>query len=363
MRGGGDSGDSRNRRHGDADCLGAGSGKRRSDPDGGGTGSATGDETACLPKVDGSANMPAETNGSCSEDLVMLIREPVVAGQFYPAGTDACRTELLSMLAEEGPASDDPSVEGRVVAGLVPHAGWVCSGAIAARVLRLLAERQPKTIVLFGGVHRFTGKKGAMFCSGRWETPLGPVEVDDRLAERILGHTNAIVDDPHAHVDEHSLEVQMPLIRHLFPGVKVVPISVPLVPKAQDIGDAVGRTLTAYDYDALIVGTTDLTHYGPRYGFAPRGVGEAGVLWAKDENDRRFVDMVCRMKAAGLVAEAAERRNACNAGAAAATIAAAAVLGATEGVLLEQTTSSEVLMGKGAGTPEDSVGYAGVVFV
>jgi AmmeMemoRadiSam system protein B len=202
-----------------------------------------------------------------------------------------------------------------------------------------------------------------MFCAGRWETPLGPVEVDTRLTERILGHTNLILDDPYAHEDEHSIEVQMPFVKHLFPEAKVVPITVPAVQTAHEVGEAVGRTLTVYDYDALIVGTTDLTHYGPGYGFVPHGIGAKGNTWAKEENDRRFIDLVCSMKAKKLVPEATDHRNACGGGAAAATLAAVTSLGATTGVLLAHTTSSEVLAAQAPAEMCDSVGYAGIVFV
>jgi len=290
----------------------------------------------------------------------MMIREPVVAGQFYPGNPERCRAEVLQLL-KEGSADYDSNK--RPVGGIVPHAGWVFSGAVAAKVFNALAaSRSPDVIVLLGGVHRFQGREAALFTAGRWETPLGPVEVDDRLAERIMGHTNLIVDDAYAHEDEHSIEVQMPFVKHLFPQAKVVPIMVPVTPIAYEVGEAVGRTLTAYKYDALVVGTTDLTHYGPRYDFIPHGVGAKGNTWAKDDNDRRFVDMVCSMKAKELVPEAADRKNACASGAAAATVAAATALGATKGVLLEHTTSSEVVAGGMPDDQYDSVGYAAVVF-
>lgn len=290
----------------------------------------------------------------------MIIREPVVAGQFYPVNPDQCRKELTAFLDAAAPVytSDD-----RLVAGLVPHAGWICSGEVAARVFAALAKsHEPKVIVMFSGVHQYRGRHAALFGHGRWDSPLGSVEIEARLAERILGHTSLIIDDPFAHEGEHSLEVQMPFVRHLFPHVKVVPIVVPISEKAPEVGEAVGRTLRSYDYDAMIVGTTDLTHYGPRYGFTPHGVGEAANRWAKEDNDRRFIDLLCDMKADELVAEARTHHNACNAGAAAATITAAMALGAESGVLLEHTTSAEVLCGKVPGEHADSVGYAGVVF-
>ncbi len=291
----------------------------------------------------------------------MMIREPVVAGQFYAGQAERCREELLQFLG--GPPSTDPPLGRRMIGGLVPHAGWSCSGDVAAKVFRsLAASRTPEVIVLFGGVHRHRGRESAMFASGRWETPLGPIEVDSRLAERILGHTNLIVDDPYAHEDEHSLEVQMPFVKHLFPRAKVVPLMVPVGKTAHEVGEAVGRTLTSYGYDALIIGTTDLTHYGPHYGFVPRGIGPKGNAWAKEVNDRRFIDLVCQLKTREVVTEATERKNACSSGATAATLAAVDALGATEGILLQHITSSEVLGKRSIDEMADSVGYAGIVF-
>lgn len=291
-----------------------------------------------------------------------MIREPVFAGQFYADGEDRCRKELEQLL-DAVPVTNAPQSR-QLYGGIVPHAGWSCSGAVAAKVFRALAAApSPDVLVLFGGMHRPRGRHAALFGAGRWETPLGPIEVDSRLTERILGHTNLIVDDPYAHEDEHSLEVQMPFVKHLFPKAKVVPLMVPVVKTAHEVGEAVGRTLTAYGYDALIVGTTDLTHYGPYYGFVPQGIGAAGNTWAKDINDRRFIDLVCKLDTKQIVAEAAEQKNACSSGAAAATIAAVSALGATEGILLQHTTSSEVLGLKSEKELADSVGYAGIVFV
>ncbi len=291
----------------------------------------------------------------------MMIREPVVAGHFYAGQPDRCRAELKQLLGNV--PKPDALTGRRLIGGLVPHAGWMCSGAVAAGVFRALASsRSPQAVVLFGGVHRHRGRQAALFGMGRWETPLGPVEVDSRLAERILGHTNLIVDDPYAHEDEHSIEVQMPFVKHLFSQAKVVPLMVPVVKTAHEVGEAVGRTLTAYGYDALIVGTTDLTHYGPHYGFAPQGIGAKGNKWAKEVNDRRFIDLVCKFKTAEVVTEATERKNACSSGATAATLAAASALGATEGILLQHTTSSEVLGMRSEEEMADSVGYAGIVF-
>lgn len=288
----------------------------------------------------------------------MRVREPIVAGQFYPSDPETCLEEVRALTT-----SEEPAVGGRPLGGLVPHAGYMCSGAVAGRVLATLAAvRRPRTVVLFGGVHRYGGRHAAAFVSGRWETPLGPVKVNERLAERILGHTNIIVDDAYAHEEEHSIEVQLPFLRHLFPEAEIVPIMVPATEIAHEVGEAVARTVSAYQEDVVIVGTTDLTHYGPHYGYIPHGVGEVGARWAQEQNDPRFIKLVCAMKAEELVEEAQLHKNACSPGAAAATVSAATGLGATRGVLLSHTSSAEVLRGRMRDAADNCVGYAGIVF-
>ena len=296
----------------------------------------------------------------CLGCQAVIVREPVVAGRFYPETRCACDSQIDEFLSANASPRELPST---LYGGIVPHAGWVYSGAVAVEVFRALAaSRQPDVLILFGGVHGYRGRKAALFASGRWETPLGTVEIDARLAERILSHTNLVTPDSHAHEEEHSLEVQLPFVQRLFPGVKVVPIMVPPTPAASEVGEAVARTIEVYDYHALVVGTTDLTHYGPQYGLVHRGVGVEANAWAKNENDRRFIDLMCAMRSTEVVAEANARKNACNAGAVAATMRAALALGASRGILLTHSTSSKVARKLEKTESENSVGYCGIVF-
>lgn len=289
----------------------------------------------------------------------MRIREPVVAGQFYSAQSDECRQQLTRLMSE---TPDKSEIEGTLVGGIVPHAGWQYSGSVTAGVFNLIAaSRQPDVVILFGGVHRYRGRMAAVFGSGRWESPLGSVAINERLVERLLSQTNQIVDDPYAHESEHSIEVQIPFVQRAFPNATIVPIMVPPVATAHEVGAATARTVKVYGYDVVVIGTTDLTHYGPRYGFTPKGVGAQAHAWTKVDNDARFIDGMVDMKADEVVQEAATRKNACSAGAVAATIAAARELGATHGTLLKHTTSAEV-SAVAEGEIADFVGYAGVVF-
>jgi AmmeMemoRadiSam system protein B len=235
----------------------------------------------------------------------------------------------------------------RILGGIVPHAGWVCSGATAARVMSAVAERQkPDAVIVFGAIHVRHGPVASLFADGAWETPLGLIQIDKRLAHRLHGQTGLLEIDPHAHEEEHSIEVEVPFIQHLLPNAMIVPIMIPANDKAVALGAAVGRACKAYGANVVFLASTDLTHYGPAYGFTPEGVGG---------------DLILAMRENEAVKEAVANRNACGAGAIAATIAACKASGATQATLLEHTTSYDVLSRTFPEPMRDAVGYAAMV--
>ena len=290
----------------------------------------------------------------------MQIRHPVVAGSFYEGSESACRASLAKYIPESVACEELPD---RIVAGIVPHAGWLFSGAVAGQVFRAIAgQGQPEVFVLFGAMHRDISQLGSMFADGAWRTPLGDAAIDERLAERILSGTNLIEANAQVHAEEHSLEVIVPFIQYLFPKAKILPIAVPSVVRAHEIGQAVGRTISAEDASAVCIGSTDLTHYGPGYGFAPHGPGQKGIDWAKEVNDKALIDLICRLEAEKVVAQAQSQRSACGAGAVAATIAAARENTATKAVVLSHVCSAQITQQLWGQQSSESVGYAGIVF-
>ena len=297
----------------------------------------------------------------------MMIREPCVAGQFYPAGRDACVREIEALRRSLAASAAEPPVAlpARPVAGIVPHAGWTFSGATALAVFdAIVARRPPKTFVLFGAVHTHRARTSAIFSSGGWETPLGVAKIDERLAAEILARAGDLVtDDPDAHEGEHSIEVQLPFIRRLAPDAKIVPITAYPNDRAVLLGLAVGQIIRDIEADAVCLGSSDLTHYGPAYGFTPKGFGAAALRWVREENDRRMVDLMVRLDAEGAVAEARTHSNACGPGAIAATLAAARIQGAERGHVVHYTTSADVMReAMGREESDAAVGYAGVIF-
>jgi MEMO1 family protein len=110
----------------------------------------------------------------------------------------------------------------------------------------------------------------------------------------------------------------------------------------------------------VFLASSDLTHYGPWYRFAPAGVGQAGLNWAK-ENDRLLIDRILRMQEQSIVPEVRARHSACGAGAIAATLAACKELGASRATLLRHTNSFETLAQVAPQSPDNAVGYASIV--
>jgi AmmeMemoRadiSam system protein B len=291
----------------------------------------------------------------------MQTRKPIVAGQFYPGQHDSCVNEINEYI-EEG-ALGEPLPE-TIVAGIVPHAGWMFSGSLAAMVFSAIKQQHEKvhTFCIFGAAHGYFGRSPALYDRGVWVTPLGEVVIDEELADMVVASGTADCD-PQAHYSEHSIEVQVPFIEYLFAGAKILPIIVPPDEKAVALGRAIGRIISAAEKKKIVcIGSTDLTHYGPRYGFEPKGVGSEACRWASDVNDRQFIDLALKLEAEKLLKSAAEKHNACGAGAAAAAVAAAKELGVTEGLLLGQTSSNEVMIRKMGTSSAESVGYAAIVF-
>ena len=291
----------------------------------------------------------------------MQKRKPIVAGQFYPGQNDSCVDEINECLDARTLSESLPET---IVAGIVPHAGWTFSGSLAALVFSAIKQQHEKvhTFVIFGAAHGYFGQSPVLYDRGSWMTPLGEVFIDEELADAVLS-AGEIVSDSTTHRAEHSIEVQVPFIQYLFAGAKILPIIVPPREQAVALGTSVGEIINKNEQKKIVcIGSTDLTHYGPRYGFTPMGVNANALKWADSVNDKKFIDLALNLEPVRLLADAAENCNACGAGAAAAAIAAAKQLGSERGLLLAHANSNEVMLRKMGTTSADSVGYAAMVF-
>lgn len=278
---------------------------------------------------------------------------PQFAAQFYPG-------DCIRQIAAFRKGFSPPELPADIKGGIVPHAGWFFSGATAAKVfLSIQAKKSPAAFILFGAVHQPGVRKNSIYSSGSWSTPLGEIKVNSDIAAMFLGEMPGLLaDNPKAHVYEHSIEVQTPMIKYLFPKTSIVPIAVPPGEDAVALGEGIGRVIAERGLNAVVIGSTDLTHYGDNYVFAPAGYGPEAYQWMR-ENDERIIRLALGLKAREILQEAAANSNACGPGAMAAAVAASKAMGSKGGVLLEHITSYDVYP---QGEFEMAVGYAGIIF-
>ena len=184
------------------------------------------------------------------------IRPPAVAGAFYPDDPRVLRRYVINALSD---AARDLPETGDVRAIVVPHAGYIYSGPLAARAFAALGRnRNVRRIVLMGPAHTVPLHGIAAPAWDVFETPLGPVKVDKEARGKIAALPGVTVDNlPHAR--EHSLEVELPFIQTIFPGVPVLPLVVGAA-TPQDVA----RVMDAlWDDGTVFVISSDLSHYEP----------------------------------------------------------------------------------------------------
>lgn len=188
-------------------------------------------------------------------------RRPAVAGLFYPREADALRAQVQALLAAADRAAPTPEPAlGPLKVLIVPHAGYVYSGPIAASAYRRLAPLRGtiERVVLIGPAHRVYVQAVAGAGCARFDTPLGSFEVDREFQGR--ADPRLVRDSPQAHAPEHSLEVQLPFLFEVLGPVRIVPLLVSDAPP-----DQVAAVLDALwgGPETLIVVSSDLSHYLP----------------------------------------------------------------------------------------------------
>ena len=265
------------------------------------------------------------------------VRRTSVAGTWYPDNPTRLVSHLDGYL--ERARTEDPT--GRLRAIVAPHAGLMYSGPVAGYAYNVARRHPHSAIVLIGPSHFVPFDGVSIWPDGRWETPLGPVSVEHNLATALQQATRHVIELPAAHGREHSLEMQMPFIAHVLPDVPIVPMVMGHQTRetAFALGAAVAQAVAAHAPDALLVASSDLSHYE-----------DAETASALDEQVIRHVE---RLDPEGLM-QALERepRHACGGGPMVAVLDAARRLGATHARLLQYADSGDV-----SGDKSSVVGY------
>jgi len=265
-----------------------------------------------------------------------MIREAAVAGSFYAGTAERLRTQIESLR----PVSE---TRRKALGAAVPHAGYVYSGRVAAAVYAQIAP--PNTWVIVGPNHTGRGARASIMTTGGWRTPLGTMAIDDELAQGILARSAILREDDLAHAREHSIEVQLPFLQCETPASRFVPIALFAhdFESCRDVGTALSGAILAAGRDAVVVASTDMSHY------VARSVASA--------QDRKAIAAVLALDPVAL--HDVVRREGitmCGFHATTAVLIAANAMGATTAELVAYTDSGEI-----TGDDSEVVAYAGII--
>jgi len=265
-----------------------------------------------------------------------MIRQPVVAGQFYPAQATKLREMIRGMVSETAAKED--------IIGLVsPHAGYIYSGPVAGAVMSRV--RFKKTFIILGPNHTGMGKPLSIMTEGTWETPLGQVEIDSELAGHILASSQHLQEDTEAHQYEHSIEVQIPFLQYFKKDVRIVPITLAYSSAAayKELGRDIAQAVKDQKKEVVIVASSDMTHYEPQE--------------SAQRKDQKAIEAILELNEDELLRRVNELNiSMCGYAPAVALIAAAKKLGATGAELVRYQTSGDT-----TGDYSAVVGYAGIL--
>ncbi|MFC2014818.1 AmmeMemoRadiSam system protein B [Chloroflexota bacterium] len=265
-----------------------------------------------------------------------MIRNPAVAGQFYPGQPDQLRAMIKEMV--------DPAAVKEDVIGLVsPHAGYIYSGPVTGAAISRIKFKD--TFIIIGPNHTGAGEPFSIMTEGIWKTPLGEVEIDRELANLILANSKYLREDSLAHQYEHSIEVQIPFLQYFKPDIKLIPIIFGHADRdiCKKIGKEIAGAINESGRGVVIIASSDMNHYESQE-IARRKDDqaiEAILNLDEDELNKRVREQDITM---------------CGYAPAISLISAAKELGAKEAELVSHQTSGDT-----TGDYSSVVGYAGII--
>jgi AmmeMemoRadiSam system protein B len=271
-----------------------------------------------------------------------MIREPTVAGQFYPDSERELRAALRSCCPPDATA-------GPALGVVCPHAGYIFSGPVAGKLFAAVSV--PETVVLLTPSHHFDRPAFALWTGGPWQTPLGDVQIHEELTAALSSLPMVTADDG-PHLPEHSGEVVVPFIQYRNPQARMAVVCVTASAKLEalkEFGVALAGLLEgAGCADALVVASSDMSHESGPAALQTVKRGDDLAVEAMTDLDPDRLYHVCRGEGVTM----------CGVLPATASLAASLARGATEGRLVARATSADSPSGRGSYV----VGYAGVLF-
>ena len=265
-----------------------------------------------------------------------MIREPVVSGQFYPSSPEELKAMIRGMVEEKVTKED-------VIGYYAPHAGYIYSGPVVGATISRVNLKD--TFVIMGPSHTGMGAPFSIMTEGTWCTPLGDVEIDAELAKAILSNSSYLKEDRSAHLQEHSIEVQLPFIQYFKADIKFVPIILSHTNASvyRSIGRAIAKAIKDSGKEVVIAASGDMNHYESQK-----------ITHTKD---RQAIESILKLEAGELLERVRDFNiSMCGYGTVASLIYAAKEFGSVRTELVKYQTSGDITRDYSS-----VVGYAGIL--
>ena len=198
-----------------------------------------------------------------------MLRQPAVAGSFYPNDPDKLKELIESSFLDDAGVGYVPelnSFDGSdyPINIMVPHAGYQYSGAIASHgYCEIVKNGFPEVFIIISPNHTGFGSEISVFNEGEWITPLGNIEVDSEFANKIIDSSDIASADFSAHLREHSIEVQLPFLQYFSSDFKIVPITMgkQTFVTSNDLANAIFNAANELNKSYCVIASTDLSHF------------------------------------------------------------------------------------------------------
>ncbi|MGB9667539.1 MAG: AmmeMemoRadiSam system protein B [Thermosulfidibacteraceae bacterium] len=267
------------------------------------------------------------------------IRKPHVAGYFYPKDPIRLTEMIEKLLPSKAP------IPKKAIAVISPHAGYVYSGYVAAETIANVLI--PRDLIILGPNHTGLGAPLSIMAEGVWITPFGEIPINEELAQKILEKSRYLENDSLAHIGEHSIEVQLPIIQYFRRDVTLVPIVVGTknLEKLNDLANAITNAVKEYGRDVLLISSTDFTHYEPNK-----------VAYEKDSY---VIEAILKLDPVEMLERVIKKEvSMCGVMPTFVVLSSAIQLGATKAELVRYMTSGDI-----TGDTSQVVGYSGIIII
>lgn len=268
------------------------------------------------------------------------VRKSIIAGSWYPGVPSLLRDDIAGYFRNV----PDRELEGDIIGLIVPHAGYLYSGQVAAHAYKLIQGKKYDGVILVGPSHRIAFHGVSIYSQGAYETPLGRIPIDETVAfEMQRLSPTMVMDIPSAHAQEHSLEIQLPFLQVALGTFSFVPLVMgdQNAETCQELARVI--TLVAKDRNMLMVASSDLSHFHDDH--KAKKLDGIVLRHIQDSDAEGLLDSLAH-----------DRTEACGGGPMVATMLAARQLGACRTMLLKYANSGDV-----TGDKSSVVGYVSAV--